>query len=207
MKKNPAPHAALSYAALVMLIILLLALPTQKAAALTIAFTEVSSTALTVIDTNTGLPIGTVNPAPTDAWAWSYTTSIPRVDTNYYSLSYAQNIMYEEPEDPATVNVINASWSPSSDGVYETLWATISSDVPLAGLWKPYPIQSNGAQFPWAAWTIDSATPPYPTVWSYDLSFTDNGDIAAVPEPSTMILLGSGLIGLAGYGRKKFFKK
>jgi hypothetical protein len=49
--------------------------------------------------------------------------------------------------------------------------------------------------------------PDRPAIKSANPEAVDSGGFNPVPEPASMLLVGSGLIVLAGVGRRKFFKK
>jgi len=76
-------------------------------------------------------------------------------------------------------------WYPTLAGFGSTAHSN-SDEVSLADPWQEAVVPNN----------------------TFETAFRLSGDVVQpVPEPTTMLLVGSGLIGLAGYGRKKFFKK
>ena len=77
-------------------------------------------------------------------------------------------------------------------GVFEPSSTNIGYSLQLKGTGRAY------EDFTW--------TGPIPNTFG-GINTGQSFSAQAVPEPSTLLLLSSGLIGLAGYGRKKFFNK
>ena len=89
----------------------------------------------------------------------------------------------------AGTNILLATLSFTSGNVAGT------DTLAIEGLWDGF---SQGAYYFFADADIIGAT---------DITIHGAGATAPVPEPSTVLLMGVGLLGLAGYSRKRFAKK
>ena len=92
--------------------------------------------------------------------------------------------------------------NPSCLDEFDFLFGTVSGKLVDYGLWPTTP--PTGAYLDTEQWK-NSAGNDW-NCWNEDLplTWTEKGDKMPTPEPTTLLLLGSGLIGLAGIGRRKF---
>lgn len=117
-------------------------------------------------------------------------------------------------------------WGAGSSGPWTLLYDNTVNPVLDSG---NHPTYGGGANYAQLNWLELFANVPLTTAQYFRAEFTQYGNgsraygdaqgpriyeldgyaptTPPVPEPATMLLLGSGLVGLAGYGRKKFFKK
>lgn len=97
-------------------------------------------------------------------------------------------------------------------GVKSGTYDSPTFDLTQASSWNPSFITNHGGTPASAEAALVQAAFDGKAYLNIHTTFRPGGEIRGflaqpVPEPSTLLLLGSGLIGLAGYGRKKFLKK
>lgn len=116
-------------------------------------------------------------------------------------------------DDPGGNGVLQSTLSAvfvPSAGLYYLAITRFDRDAYSAGglIWNNSPYEAEripdgpGAQGALAGWTGPTSADSFYQIF---LRGTE-GAPAVVPEPSTLLLLGSGLLGLAGYGRKRMKK-
>jgi hypothetical protein len=132
--------------------------------------------------------------APGSAINWASPSGIDLFDNDF--------------EGPNVIDISGDGTQNDGDNTFDAATAANAAGIQINGL----PIGSESLQ----NWYLNNIVTPGGGFLVAASSFDDfesavleklQKEIAGVPEPATLLLLGSGLIGLAGYGRKKFLKK
>ena len=93
-----------------------------------------------------------------------------------------------------------------ADSATGDIWVT-DSDSDLNTLTNYSVTASGNLSGLYDSWDITSIYGLLPNSGGIDPILREEGPSAPVPEPATLFLLGSGLMGLFGLGRKKFFRR